>query len=122
MLDAPTMVRRLTSRARALRIAKVAHAVKAEDLVIYNLNALASFTDFFVICSGNSDRHVQAIADAVETTMEASGVHLIGKEGYEQAQWVLLDYGDVVAHVFYPEARTFYQIEKLWADAPKVSA
>lgn len=115
------MSRTLTSRTRAKQIAKAASALKAEEVVVFDLRALAGFTDFFVICSGNSDRQVQAIADAIEEAMERQQARLVGKEGYEHAQWVLLDYGDVVAHIFYPAARAFYQIERLWADAPRIA-
>lgn len=115
------MVRQLTSRTRAQKIAKAAAAVKADGIEILDLRKLASFSDFFVVCSGTSDRQVQAIADAIEKAMEHSGARLIGKEGYVQGQWILLDYGGVVAHIFYPAARALYQIEKLWADAPKVA-
>lgn len=95
--------------------------MKADGIAVLDLRKLASFSEFFVICSGASNRQVQAIADQVEREMDKKGVKPIGIEGYEQGQWVLMDYGDVVAHIFYPEAREFYQIEKLWSDAPKLA-
>lgn len=110
-----------TARVRAKTIAQAAHALQAEAIAILDLRKLASFTDFFVICSGQSDRQVQAIADAVRKRMETNGTRLLHIEGYREAQWILLDYGDVVAHVFYQAAREFYQVEKLWADAPKLA-
>lgn len=119
-LNPPRMARTSTSRTRAKKMAQAAAALKAEDVAVLDLQKLASFSNFFVICSGASNRQVQAIADAVEEAMEQSGARLIGKEGYAQGQWILLDYGDVVAHIFYPAVREFYQIEKLWADAPKI--
>ncbi|MBI2346803.1 MAG: ribosome silencing factor [Deltaproteobacteria bacterium] len=115
------MPRPLTAKTRAQKIAQAAAAIKAEGVTILDLRRLASFSDFFVICHGTSDRQVQAIADAVRERMDALGVRALGVEGYDQAHWILLDYGDVVAHVFYPAAREFYQIEKLWGDAPKIA-
>ncbi len=106
----------------AQHISEAAAAMKAEGLRILDLRALASFTDFFVVCSGASDRQVQAIADQVQENLRAISRRPIGVEGYDAAQWILLDYGSVVVHIFYPEAREFYQIEKLWADAPELAA
>ena len=86
------------------------------------LEKVTDFTDYFVICSGTSDRQVQAIADAVDGALRAEGVRPLHVEGYNRAQWVLLDYGDLVVHIFQEETRRFYGLERLWGDAPDVTA
>lgn len=93
---------------------------KAIDLVILEVKAISSFTDHFVICSGNSDRQVQAIASHIEEKLGRQGFCPLGVEGKREGRWVLLDYGDVVIHVFYHPVREFYDLERLWADAPRV--
>jgi ribosome-associated protein len=110
----------LTSRTLARQIAEAASNHKAIDLVVLDLRKLSSFTNFFVICSGSSDRHVQAIADAIEDAMGKRKERLIGEEGYRLGHWVVLDYGDVVAHIFHPVEREHYRLEKLWHDVPRV--
>lgn len=94
--------------------------IKGEDAVVLDLRKLTSFTDFFVIISGRSDRQVQAISNRVIETLDKKRTKPFGIEGYETGHWVLLDYGSVVAHVFYQETREFYALEKLWSDAPRV--
>lgn len=79
------------------------------------------FTDFFVICTGTSDTHVQSLADAVDKTMSKQKIVQIGREGYRLGHWVLLDYGDVVVHIFYRTERELYRLERLWHDIPRVS-
>lgn len=93
---------------------------KAENVVILDVRGLTSYADYFVVASGSSDRQVTAIADNVEETMKKAGNRPIGMEGYTRGHWVLIDFGDVVAHVFYEEARGFYDIEGLWADAVRI--
>ena len=90
---------------------------KAHDLRVLELGPVSDFTDYFLICSGNSERQVQAIADAIQETLRESGARPIHVEGQRAGNWVLLDYGDLVAHVFQPEPRDFYGLEKLWGDA-----
>lgn len=90
---------------------------KAADVTIMDLRKVTDMADFFVICSGDSDTQVKAIADAVTEGMEQSGVQAWHREGLTERQWVLLDYVDVVVHVFHKEARKFYGLEKLWGDA-----
>lgn len=101
-------------------ITKAARDVKAIDLVVLNLQKLALFTDYFVICSGKSDRQVRAIADNIVKTMNGKSKKPIGIEGYSEGLWVLIDCGDVVAHVFYQEVRDYYGLEKLWGDAKRI--
>jgi ribosome-associated protein len=89
--------------------------------VVLDVAALLVVTDYFVICTGRNDRQVKTIADEVEERLRVDfGVKPIGREGVREARWVLLDFGDVVVHVFQPEERDFYRLEKLWADAPRV--
>ncbi len=87
-------------------------------MVVLDMRGVASFTDYFLICSGESDTQIRAIVDAIIGEMKKKKVKVWHVEGYEDAKWVLLDYGDIVIHIFHPEIRQFYQIEKLWADAP----
>jgi ribosome-associated protein len=95
---------------------------KAEDLKVLQVSAVTSFTDYFLLCSGTNSRQVQAIADGVEKSLRSRGVRPRHVEGYAQGQWVLLDYGDFVLHVFLQERRRFYGLERLWGDAPDVTA
>jgi len=93
---------------------------KAIDLVILEVKNLSSFTDYFIICSGNSDRQVQAIAAHIEEKLGKEGLRPLSIEGKREGRWVLLDYGDVVIHVFYQPVREFYDLERLWSDAPRI--
>ncbi len=96
---------------------------KAEDLRVFHLAAVSDFTDHFLIMSGTNERQVQALADAVYERLREAGVRPLHIEGYKHARWVLLDYGgDMVVHVFLEESRRFYSLERLWADAPEVTA
>lgn len=107
----------MTPKQLARLVARAAEDVQAVDLVVMDLTKLTSFTDYFVICSGKSDTQVRAIADSVLKKALEKDRRLLGLEGYNQASWVLIDFGDVVTHVFYHEARHFYNLEKLWSDA-----
>jgi len=93
---------------------------KATDVLVLDLRGLTDATDFFVIASGTSDTHVRAIADHVLETMAGAGVRAHHAEGLAQGRWALLDFVDVVVHVFHPSQRDFYQLERLWADAPRL--
>jgi ribosome-associated protein len=93
---------------------------KATDLVVLDLRKAASFTEYFLICTGASTRQVQAISDAIEEALRKSGKRPLHIEGYSSAEWILLDYGDFIAHVFGPASRRFYDLERLWRDAPRV--
>jgi ribosome-associated protein len=95
-------------------------ARKAEDLCVLDLRELSSFTDFFIIAHGNSSRQNVAIAEAVEAALKPAGVRPLSIEGRESAEWVLLDYGSLVIHVFSRAARDHYALEKLWGDAPRL--
>jgi ribosome-associated protein len=108
------------SKEKAFCCARAALDHKAIDLVILSIQNLSSFTDYFVICSGNSDRQVQAIASHIEDTLAEIGISPLGTEGKREGRWVLLDYGEVVVHIFYHPVREFYDLERLWADAQKI--
>lgn len=93
--------------------------VKPESLVVLDLRGICSFTDRFLICSASSERQVHAIADRIEEGLSARKARLHHREGYEEAKWVLLDYGDLVIHIFEEETRAYYDLERLWRDAPR---
>ena len=95
---------------------------KAEKLVVLNLQGLTTIADYFVLATAGSDRQAQALSDAVELALKAAGRRPLSIEGYSSAAWILLDYGDVVFHVFHDEARRFYGLERLWGDAPDATA
>lgn len=99
-------------------LAKLSLSKKAEDIVILDLRNLTTITDFFVICTGSSDVHVKAVADTVIDGSKKIGERPWHKEGITHRSWILLDYVDVVVHIFLKETRQFYGLEKLWADAP----
>lgn len=101
--------------------AEAAAEKKAEDVMAIDVAELLVVTDFFVIATGRTDIQVRAIADAVEDALrEKLGVKPIGREGAAEGKWVLLDFADLVVHVFQPEEREFYRLEKLWGDAPRL--
>jgi len=93
---------------------------KALDPVVLDIRRLSSVADFFVILTGTSDRHVQAVAQNVMEAFDALGIALLGEEGLRDGKWVLLDYGEVVVHVFLEPVRDYYDIERLWIDAPRL--
>ncbi len=100
--------------------AKAADDKKALDVLVLDLREITSLADYFVIASGTSDRHVRTIAEEIEAKLKAFGYKALSQEGLDDASWVLLDYGDIVVHVFLNETRDFYKIERLWADANRV--
>ncbi len=107
-------------RARTLACAAAAIDKKAENVKILDLTELSGFTDYFVICSGMSDRQVQSIADAIENSMDSAGSDSLSIEGYCDGRWVVMDFGYVVIHIFLDALREYYDLENLWADAPRV--
>jgi ribosome-associated protein len=102
----------------ALKVAQKIFVKKGFDVIIMDLRKLASFADYFVICSADSDVQVKAIADQIDKSMVEEGIKCWHKEGYKALSWVLLDYIDVVVHIFRKDARIFYNLEKFWGDAP----
>jgi ribosome-associated protein len=99
---------------------EAAQARKAAGVVVLDLSGLGAFTGAFVICTGFSQRQVQAICDAVEESLDRAGIRLLHREGYQSAEWILLDYGRFVVHIFNERARLFYDIERLWRQAPRL--
>lgn len=93
---------------------------KARNVVVLNVQALSSFTDYFILLSGTSSRQVQAISAAIRENLRQQRILPLGVEGEAGGQWVLLDYGDVVIHVFYEPIREFYDLERLWSEAPRM--
>ncbi|TAL26860.1 MAG: ribosome silencing factor [Nitrospirae bacterium] len=110
----------LKSRDRALAAAHLALGKKAKDVLVLELKALTIIADYFVICSGESTTQVKAIADAIREGFSKNRIHALGIEGLSHGRWVLMDYGDVIVHIFDEETRAYYQLEKLWLDAPRI--
>lgn len=108
----------MTSEKFAKLIADFVQNKKGYEIKILDLRKLSSITDFFVICSADSDRQVKAIADEVDEKLSTQGIKCFHREGYETLNWILLDYFDVILHVFKAEARNYYNLEKFWGDAP----
>lgn len=108
------------SKEKAFLIASLASEKKALDTVILELKNRVSYTDYCIICSGISDRQVQAIAGFIEESLKNNRVFPMSAEGYSGGKWILLDYDDVVIHVFYHPTRLFYDLEGLWMDVPRV--
>jgi ribosome-associated protein len=100
--------------------ARMAYEKKASDVVTLDLRKAQAFTDFFFICTGQNARQVKAIADAIEAALATEGHKPAHVEGYDRANWILLDYFTFVVHVFAPEAREFYDIERLWGSAGRI--
>jgi len=101
------------------RIAELAQERKAHDVVVLDLRGISTATDHFVLASGRSDTQVKAIADNIIEEMKKEGHRPAHVEGLQGGRWVLVDFIDVVVHVFHPQARDFYQLENLWGDAPR---
>src|SRR5512133_748599 len=108
-----------SARERAMDVARAGLDKKAEDVLVLDVRGLTSYADFFVVMTADSDRQAGAIADNVDQKLKEQGATKVGVEGYEGGRWILIDYGDVVAHVFSRDARGFYDLEGLWADAPR---
>ena len=108
----------MSSRELADRIASVASDRKAADIRMLEVSGLVGYTDWFVICSGNTERQTKAIRDAVHEDLKRDGMMPARVEGEREARWILMDYLDAIVHVFTPEARAFYRLEQLWGEAP----
>ncbi len=91
---------------------------KAEDILILNMEGISLIADYFMICHGNSDKQVQAIAREIKEKAHKANIDVKRIEGFDEGRWILLDLGDVVAHVFHKEERSYYNLERLWGDAP----
>ena len=101
--------------------ARAALDKQAQALQLLDLAALSGIADYFVLCTGSSTTHVETIAEAIGAALKAAGHRALHREGVAASGWVLLDYGDVVVHIFLPDTRAFYALDRLWGDAPEVS-
>ncbi len=110
----------IDSRAFALEIARLTHDYRSENVVVLDLRERCSFTDFLVICSGTSDRQIRSVADGVIEYGKRFGERPYGLSGHENARWVVLDFIDVVVHIFSASHRSYYDLELLWGDAPRL--
>jgi len=108
----------LETQQLAQKIAELCFNKKGYDVKIIDLRSVALFADYFVLCSAESDVQVKAIADDIEEKLKEQGIRCWHKEGYKALQWILLDYVDIVVHIFRKEAREYYNLERLWSDAP----
>jgi ribosome-associated protein len=107
----------LNSKQLSQFVAKLTLEKKAEQVIIMDLRKITGITDYFVICSGDSDVQVKAISDHIREQLEKKGIKIWNMEGYQALNWVLIDLVDVVIHIFKPEVRDFYALERLWGDA-----
>jgi len=104
--------------AKLALIVEAVHERKGVDLVGLDVREISSFADTFIIATGTSDRHVRSIADSIEAALKVHADSPMGIEGYDEGRWVLVDCGDTIVHVFQPEIRDHYDLERLWSDAP----
>ena len=100
-------------------IARIADDKQARDIEIFDLRGLCDITDFFVICTGGNARHVDSVVDEVENVLRPQGERAFAVEGRPDCEWLLMDFGQVVVHVFQPDARAYYRLERMWGDAPR---
>ena len=117
-MSVPAQSEVLSGEALVERIVSVASDRKAIDIRVLDVRGMVGYTDYFVICSGNTERQTKAIHDAVHESLKGSGVLPRRVEGAREARWVLMDYLDAVVHIFTPDAREFYRLEQLWGEAP----
>lgn len=108
------------AREKALLCVRFALEKKAYDLVLMEVGQLTSLADYFLVCTGRSDTQVQAITQSIEENLERQGIRPLSIEGHTRGHWVVVDYGDVVIHAFFEPLRAFYDLERLWARAPRV--
>ena len=104
----------------AVELARIASDNKCDDMTVMDLRGRSSIADFFVLCSGTSDRQMRSTLDAMKDYAKKLGTRPYGMAGYNNAEWILLDFVDVVVHVFTPQTRSFYDLELLWGDAPRI--
>jgi ribosome-associated protein len=111
---------RVSAEHKAQRAARAASDSKAIDLVVLDVQGLSSVTDYFLVCSGRSTTHLASITETIRTELKEGGIRPLHVEGAPESGWVLLDYGDVLIHVFLEDTRAYYALERLWGDAPSV--
>jgi ribosome-associated protein len=108
----------MSERELLMTAVKAADDKRAEDIMVLNMKGISLIADYFIICHGNSDKQVQAIAREIREKALETGYDIQRMEGFDEARWVLIDLGDVVVHVFHREERSYYNLERLWGDAP----
>ena len=110
----------LTAKEVAIEVTKALDEKKGMDIKLLKINEVSSLADYFLICTGTSNTHVKTLCDYAEYTLEQLGEPMLGREGHRGNSWELLDFGSIVVHVFTDEARKFYDLERVWADAKQV--
>ena len=110
----------LTAKEVAYEVTKALDAKKGMDIKLLKINEVSSLADYFLICTGTSNTHVKTLCDYAEYTLQELGEPMLGREGHRGNSWELLDFGSIVVHVFTDEARKFYNLERVWADAEQV--
>lgn len=110
----------INSQKRVLLCINALLEKRAKDVIILNVKELSAFADYFIICSGTSDRQVRALASSIRENLKKSGIAPLGVEGEKPGQWILMDYDDFIVHIFYEPVRTFYDLERLWSDTPRM--
>ena len=111
----------LSAKEVAVQVTKALDEKKGMDIKLLRINDVSSLADYFLICTGTSNTHVRTLCDYAEYTLEQLGEPMLGREGHRGNAWELLDYGSIVVHVFTQEAREFYSLERLWADAEEIN-
>jgi len=114
------VTRDLDTLGRIRLLSEAALDQKALDLLVIDVRGLTSFADGFILATATSDRHAKAVADAVTKAAKDAGLGVLGTEGYDEGHWILIDVGDIIVHVFQEETRSHYDLERLWADAPRL--
>ena len=115
------MTKMLSAKEVAYEVTKALDAKKGLDIKLLRINDVSSLADYFLICTGTSSTHVKTLCDYAEYTLEQLGEPMLGREGHRGNSWELLDFGSIVVHVFTEEAREFYSLERLWADAEEIN-
>jgi ribosome-associated protein len=110
----------ISGEEKAHRCTDMVTKFKAIDVLLLDVSRYSSFADYFIICSGKSSRQVQGLADNLESELRDVGIRPLGIEGRQEGQWVLMDYGDLIVHIFYEPVRRFYDLESLWSEAKRV--
>lgn len=108
----------MTDKTLLHTVVKAADDKRAEDILVLNMQGISMIADYFVICHGNSDKQVQAIAREIKEKVDELQIPVKRIEGFDEAKWILVDIGDVVVHVFHRDERSYYKLERLWGDAP----
>lgn len=114
------MTTRLTAERKVRQAARAALERKAIDVVVLDVQGVSSVTDYFLVCSGRSTTHLESISEAIRAELKVDGVRPLHAEGHADSGWILLDYGDVLMHVFLEDTRAYYALERLWGDVPSV--